>query len=604
MPTPLSYPGVYIEEIPSGVRTIVGVATSITAFLGRALRGPVNKPVILGSFSEFEREFGGLWAGNSLGYSVRDFFLNGGGQAVVVRIHRAKSGSDGRARLVVGGLKLAAKSPGAWGSGLRAEVSAVDEEVAQAAADDLGVPKEDLFNLRVTETSSGTDEMFRNVTVKRSRRRIDEVLKASSTLVSWDGDFPADAHSLPTVSAALDTVSGKRATLAEAEKNQGAADTKLAAATKKVAAAQKALDAANAETPKDQGKIDAAQSALDAAKTEATTAKTEADAAKTAADTARTAVTAAAQEQDGNDGEALQQGDFLPTKARDNKAGLFALEDTDLFNLLCIPPYKGDDVDPDLIAEAARYCEERRAMLLVDPPSAWVDPASAITGKAAIGTTSRNAALFFPRLVERDPLRENRPAVFAPCGAVAGVMARTDVERGVWKAPAGLAATVSGVVGLSVALTDSENGRLNLRGINCLRTLPNGAPATVWGARTVQGDDRLASEWKYIPVRRLTLFIEESLFRGTQWVVFEPNDEPLWSQIRLNVGAFMHDLFRQGAFQGQTPNEAYLVKVDKQTTTQSDINRGIVNILVGFAPLVPAEFVILKIQQLAGRIET
>ena len=216
---------------------------------------------------------------------------------------------------------------------------------------------------------------------------------------------------------------------------------------------------------------------------------------------------------------------------------------------------------------------------------------------------SRNAALFFPRLVERDPLRENRLAVFAASGAVAGVMARTDTERGVWKAPAGLAATISGAADLSVPLTDAENGQLNPLGINCLITKPVVGPV-VWGTRTRQGHDALASEWKYIPIRRLALFIEESLFRGTQWVVFEPNDEPLWAQIRLNVGAFMHDLFRQGAFQGQTPNEAYLVKVDKETTTQSDINLGVVNIIVGFAPLKPAEFVVLKIKQLAGQIET
>jgi len=155
---------------------------------------------------------------------------------------------------------------------------------------------------------------------------------------------------------------------------------------------------------------------------------------------------------------------------------------------------------------------------------------------------------------------------------------------------------------LSVGLTDPENGELNPLGINCLRTFP-AAGRVVWGARTRQGDDRLTSEWKYIPVRRLALFIEESLFRGTQWVVFEPNDEPLWAQIRLNVGAFMHNLFRQGAFQGRTPREAYFVKCDSETTTQDDRNRGVVNIQVGFAPLKPAEFVVIQIQQMAGQIE-
>lgn len=182
-------------------------------------------------------------------------------------------------------------------------------------------------------------------------------------------------------------------------------------------------------------------------------------------------------------------------------------------------------------------------------------------------------------------------------------MARTDATRGVWKAPAGLEATLVGVSNVTVPLTDAENGQLNPVAVNCLRVRQPVGPV-VWGARTLQGDDRLASEWKYVPIRRTALFIEESLYRGTQWVVFEPNDEPLWSQIRLNVTVFMHDLFRQGAFQGRTPNEAYLVKVDGETTTQSDINRGIVNIVVGFAPLKPAEFVFLRIQQLVGQLKT
>jgi phage tail sheath protein FI len=199
-------------------------------------------------------------------------------------------------------------------------------------------------------------------------------------------------------------------------------------------------------------------------------------------------------------------------------------------------------------------------------------------------------------------LPPNRIRLFVPCGAVAGVIARTDSQRGVWKAPAGIEASLIGVSDLDVRLTDAENGELNQLGINCLRILP-AAGRVVWGSRTMRGADRLADQWKYLPVRRTALFIEESLYRGTQWVVFEPNDEPLWAQIRLNIRAFMHDLFRKGAFQGSTPREAYLVKCDKETTTQYDIDRGIVNILVGFAPLKPAEFVMLRIQQLAGQEE-
>jgi phage tail sheath protein FI len=172
----------------------------------------------------------------------------------------------------------------------------------------------------------------------------------------------------------------------------------------------------------------------------------------------------------------------------------------------------------------------------------------------------------------------------------------------VWKAPAGFDATLVGVPQLAVPLTDAENGELNPHGINCLRALP-ATGRVVWGARTLRGSDQLADEYKYVPVRRTALFIEESLYRGLKWAVFEPNDEPLWAQIRLNVGAFMHNLFRQGAFQGSSPRDAYFVRCDKDTTTQNDINLGIVNVVVGFAPLKPAEFVVLKLQQIAGQID-
>ena len=167
-----------------------------------------------------------------------------------------------------------------------------------------------------------------------------------------------------------------------------------------------------------------------------------------------------------------------------------------------------------------------------------------------------------------------------------------------WKAPAGTEADLRGVLDVEVNLTDLENGVLNKLGVNCIRKFPVGI--VNWGARTLAGSDDLGSEWKYIPIRRLALFLEESLFRGTKWVVFEPNDEPLWAQIRLNINAFMMGLFRQGAFQGTTPDKAFYVKCDSETTTQNDRNLGIVNIEIGFAPLKPAEFVVIKIQQIAG----
>jgi hypothetical protein len=310
-----------------------------------------------------------------------------------------------------------------------------------------------------------------------------------------------------------------------------------------------------------------------------------------------------------SDGLPLAAIDFLPNNGMAAKQGLYALEQADLFNLLNIPPYRAftDALDTDtiVISTAATYCEGRRAMLLVDAPKDWTtkDIAKNKFSDANtdyVGTRSRNAALFFPRLQEANALHNFQIETFAAGGAAAGIFARTDAQRGVWKAPAGLQASFNGISGFSVPLTDAENGELNPLGINCLRAFPV-LGQVVWGARTLRGADQLADEYKYIPVRRTALYIEESLYRGLKWVVFEPNDEPLWAQIRLNAGTFMQTLFRKGAFQGSSPREAYFVKCDNETTIQADIDLGIVNVVVGFAPLKPAEFVVIQLQQIAGQ---
>lgn len=569
MSAALSYPGVYIQEIPSGVRSIAGVSTSITAFIGRAARGPVNTATILNSFADFERGFGGLWQASSLPFAMRDFFVNGGSQAIMVRLFHADQG-DGAAAppttqpLDVGALKFVAASEGRWGLGLRVVVDLDNLSADIAAA--MGLAKADLFNVTVIDTATGTTEKHLNLTVKDGPRRADRVLAASSSLIRYSGvPDPAAA-----VAAGRDVL--------------GAAEMAYADALKALSNKQIATPAADVTT--ETAAVTTTKAALDAALTKAS---------------------------DGlSDGKPLTAADFLPPDGEANKAGLYALEQADLFNLLVIPPYRpiADtiDVDPALVAAAAAYCERRRAMLLVDAPKDWNSKGTARTqftdaNNDAVGTRSRNAALFFPRLVQPNPLRDGQMEVFAASGAVAGIFARTDATRGVWKAPAGLDATLVGAPSLSVALTDAENGELNPLGINCLRAFP-ASGRVVWGARTLRGNNQLADEYKYVPVRRTALFIEESLFRGLQWVVFEPNDEPLWAQIRLNVGAFMQDLFRSRAFQGASPRDAYFVKCDKDTTTQSDINLGIVNILVGFAPLKPAEFVVVKLQQMAGQIDT
>src|SRR6266511_544183 len=504
MPASLTYPGVYIEEIPSGVRTIVGVSTSMTAFVGRARQGPDNEPVSVHNFGDFDRIFGGLWEPSRMSFAVQQYFLNGGGEAIVVRVTGPQAAAATFA--LPGGLVLAASSPGSWADDLTVTV---DHNVNPDAPDPTV-----LFNLVVTRTVAGAVvpvETLRNLSIDpASPAFVTTMLRQRSEFLEVSGNVPA----------------------------------------------QRPTPGATVATP-------------------------------------------------GNDGDPIRDQDIVPAN-RAGKQGIWALEDADIFNILCLPPLTtDDDVDPATWATAATYCSERRAMLLVDPPASSTNPPNAEQDRNALnlGGDKKNAALYFPRLRMANPLKNNLIDEYVPCGAVAGVYARTDSQRGVWKAPAGQETGLSGVGELTYKLTDDENGALNPLGINCLRVFPL-IGAVVWGARTLDGADRLASEWKYVPIRRLALFIEESLFRGTKWVVFEPNDEPLWAQIRLNVGAFMHQLFRQGAFQGQTPRDAYFVKCDAETTTQADRNLGIVNILVGFAPLKPAEFVVIKIQQIAGEIET
>lgn len=283
--------------------------------------------------------------------------------------------------------------------------------------------------------------------------------------------------------------------------------------------------------------------------------------------------------------------------------GVFLLDRVDIFNLLCIP----GETDAPTISTLQQYCASQRAFYIVDAPQ--LATVSGLTKTGPVGSTpgtitgtyASNSAFYFPWVQAPDPLVGNRPSLYPPCGFVAGIYAATDANRGVWKAPAGIQASLTGVSGLQYNLTDIENGDLNIQAINCLRQFKTYGDV-VWGARTLQGSDQAGSEWKYIPIRRLALYIESSLYEGTQWVVFEPNDVPLWGQIRLNVGAFMQGLFLQGAFQGTSPQQAYFVKCDADNNPQASIDLGVVNILVGFAPLYPAEFVVIQIQQIAGQI--
>jgi phage tail sheath protein FI len=272
--------------------------------------------------------------------------------------------------------------------------------------------------------------------------------------------------------------------------------------------------------------------------------------------------------------------------------------------------------DTAVLKAATACCERNRAFLIVDPPPAAVAGGTGLPGVGSIedcvATTippSPNSALYFPYLTTTDPLTglafdrvNDQPYEMSPSGTIAGVFARNDANHGVWKAAQGPDTKFKNVIDVVERGRVDENRQqeLNDRGVNCIRNVPGIGPA-VWGARTTISADPSPSDWKYIPVRRMALFLEQSIYAGLGWVVFEPNSEPLWRTVRSDVEAFMSSLFRQGAFQGQEPREAFIVKCGRETMTQQDIDNGTLNVVVGFAPLRPAEFVVIRIAQLLGQ---
>jgi phage tail sheath protein FI len=652
MPVQPNYPGVYIEEVPSGVRTIAGVPTSIAAFVDAFHRGPINTAVRVFNFGDFEREFGGLHTDSEASYAIRQFFLNGGGQAWVVR---AASGTPRASSIQLqdesGTPTLTSSAgrrvrgnpvadPGTWGDNLRIEVDYNTSNLAST----------DLFNLTVSEVGLENglqvvrrSESYRNLTMDDAQSNyVVDTINEDSKLIQLTregtngrpaatgtrGDDASGASIAVTDEIGVEI--NNSGTVIDGPVTATAAVTDLAQIGRVLQASIRALDPTNpilagatvqlvgnhftvragrggadfdSETILELSDVNGSpisNAGLDAGSSTINVQQYTLGGTTTAFQTAPA-------NNDGADGD-LPDAAGLEGVRDPDKSGMYALEDVDLFNILCIPRaaqlYEDDPNEMSSIYSAAEtYCEERRAFLILDlPPSVnALDEATDFLDEMAT-LRHRNAAAYFPSPRIPDPLNDFRLRSVGASGTLAGLYARTDGARGVWKAPAGTEGQLRNVPDLDYKLTDPENGVINPLGLNALRNFDIFGNVA-WGARTLVGADALASDWKYVPVRRIALFLEESLFRGTQWAVFEPNDEPLWAQLRLNIGAFMQGLFRQGAFQGSTPKEAYLVKVDSETTTQADINRGIVNILVGFAPLKPAEFVIIKIQQLAGQTE-
>lgn len=492
--SPTDFPGVYVEELPARARTIEGTATATTLFIGWAARGPLDRAVRIASFTEYERQFGGLDARTWLGYAVRQFFANGGTAAYVIRLAcAAKTGRwtpAANATASCRDLSFTALSPGAWANGLQVRLTPRTDAAAR-------------FKVEVhpREGDASGSEVFADLSVSAADPRfVEGEINGRSTAitVSVGGGAPPPAATVTLAGGADGTVLDPN-------------DPATRAAFDELALAQFAPDAPAARI--------------------------------------------------------------------------------DSFNLLCVP----GESDPATLRALQGECARRRAFLIADcAPGAQVDGVAS-EADGLIGPDSRNAAFYFPWVHAPDPLQGGAARAFPPSGFVAGIYARTDNLRGVWKAPAGMEAGLRDATGLDVRLGDTESGWLNPHAVNCLRVLP-GRGCVVWGARTLAGHALGGGEWQYVNVRRLALYVEESIARGIRWAVFEPSNEALWGAVRGTVGLFLHDLFRSGAFAGDSARDAYFVRCGSETMTQADVANGLLNIEVGFAPLRPAEFVVLRIK--------
>ncbi len=546
MPVSVSYPGLYIEELPSSAHTITPAPTSITVFVGYthpfqgdcAALGSWGQAIQLFNFAEYERIFGGLYRSSILKSHVADavyqFFLNGGTNAYVV--------------------------------GLQPKYYTVPTAAA---------PTSDPID--IVRPASGTVSG-----IKFTAKHLTDATKTKKVSITIRNFRPTGAT--PNTTADILITYGS---LVEMYPNVLIKSGPPSAVTEPNFIGKRLASSAIVKIEP----VDAVNGYPGAYTPTSPVPDLGAMPAPTLAGVPYT----------------LPYTTFLAKDFTDVFENERSLDKVDIFNLLVIPGVS----DNGIWSTALHYCERKLAFYIMDPPqdasadgmgTATLTTIKHVVDEASMPRFSPNGALYFPFLKTIDPLSStilHQP----PSGFVAGIYARTDTRRGVWKAPAGLEASILNTTGVveEGRMTDMRQGVLNPLGVNVLRSFP-GSGTVVWGARTV-GTNGALEQWRYVPVRRTALFIEQTLLRNLGWVVFEPNDEPLWTAIRISVEGFMLSLFRQAAFQGSTPSQAFRVQCDATTTTQTDIDNGIVNIVVGFRPLKPAEFVVIKIAQLAGQVQ-
>lgn len=649
MPT-MTYPGVYVQEISSGVRPIEAASTSTAAFVGLAEMGSDTEARRITNWTEFQKYYGSFISDSFLAESVFQYFNNGGRQCYIVRVTRSDAVTanvtvQNRAPTPVAGLTFSAKNKGEWGNYLflQIEDGSMDPDnelkisVRKQVEMDI-VPESflDITPLEVHDNLSMDPNAANYVekSVNQNSSLIDVQVLDSNTSqqrgihnggfgptlplgdnrnfqinLDYDGfqlvTLPDGIADLAGVAAAITTGVQALAATKKKASTPDAAFTAFTCVVETVGADQRLVLQSGTNTGA------GTESTLSSVRIQNAVSNNAATLLKLGPGNGGRSADALAVRRPAN-ASAIQVGDATiaapvtaVTAGTEGTAEInelsfsaaFAhLDNKTDFSLLAVP---GENTTI-MVDEGMNYCQKRplQDVFYIGEPTIDDDTLEeAEAFRAKLTKPNSYGAVYFPWIKALDPSgKSSEPILLPPSGYIAGLYARIDANRGVWKAPAGIEASLGGAVGLAIDLTDVQHGNLNPINVNVIRRFATSG-IVAFGARTVTSDP----EWKYVPVRRLAIMLRVSIYYGIQWAVFEPNDEGLWSQLRLNITSFMMNLFRQGAFQGSTPSQAFFVKCDGETTTQADIDLGVVNMLVGFAPLKPAEFVVVKISQKAGQ---
>lgn len=568
-------PGVYVEEYDSGAVPMQGVSTSTAGFIGLAQRGPVvGKPQLVTSFADYKRAFGGYLSEAKFGearflpYAVEQFFINGGSRAYIMRV--AAEGAAA-AKATAGVLQIEAANPGEWGNKIRVTVEASSKAKTQVIAvngADLKLKNADGFNQGdVVELFDGKAKAY--ATIVSSLDNI-VTMDAPCTLNVADEKIGTPKYIKTcelTLTVKLDDVVETYANVSLCPE----AGNFVSARARKSDLVTIAVTEAKAPAAPKEGKDEKAPAPAKAGVTPIELA-------------GGAAVIALAGGSDGKVANVSPNVYMGEDNGPGKRSGLAAfLENVDV-SIMAIPGVTAPEVQAALIA----HCENcKSCFAILDVPIDRKKTNDVVEFRDMYDTTY--AAMYHPWLEMFDPLAK-RSAYFPPSGAMAGIYARTDNERGVHKAPAN--EIVRGCTGLSCNYNEGEQDILNPKGVNLIRAF-TGRGIRVWGARTMSSNGL----WKYVNVRRLYIYIEESIKANTNWVVFEPNSEVLWGRVTRTIEMFLATCWRSGALAGSTPSEAYFVECGPTTMTQDDIDNGRLICNIGIAAVKPAEFVIFRITQ-------